>query len=198
MAELAIVDAPSTRSDQADDEAGLLALHACLFTTSVRARSRGGDEVGDAGGDEQPEAGASLAQRIDHLIRTVHPGDRGPYTLEEITDGIRAQGGPTISVAYLSQLRAGKRDNPTKQHMEAIARFFGVNVAYFFDDTAAEAVNEELALLQAIRDSGVKRVALRAMELGPDARNSLARIIDELGNLEKRTSSKRRRDNDDD
>lgn len=197
MAGLAIVDASSTRSDQLDGEPGLPAVRACLFTTSTQARSWEGNEVGDGDSDEQPDTGTSLAQRIDHLIRTVHPGDRGPYTLEEVTDGIRAQGGPTISVAYLSQLRAGKRDNPTKQHMEAIARFFGVNVAYFFDDTKAEAVNEELALLQAIRDSGVKRVALRAMELGPDARNSLARIIDELGNLENRTSTKRRRGSDD-
>src|SRR5579884_390058 len=79
----------------------------------------------------------SLADRIDHLLTTVHPRDRGPYTYEEVAEGIRAQGGPTISAQYLNQLHRGRRDNPTKQHLEALARFFGVPVAYFFDDTEA-------------------------------------------------------------
>lgn len=76
----------------------------------------------------------TLAARIDHLIATVHPAGRGPYSYQEVADGIRAQGGPTISAQYLNQLHRGRRDNPTKQHLEALARYFGVPVGYFFDD----------------------------------------------------------------
>ncbi|MCE3555518.1 helix-turn-helix domain-containing protein [Pseudonocardia sp. RS11V-5] len=138
-------------------------------------------------------AGKSLAERIDHLIQTVHPADRGPYTLEEISDGIRAQGGPSISAAYLNQLHRGKRDNPTKLNLEAIARFFGVPVAYFFDDTEARAVDEEIALLQAIRDQGIKDIALRTLDLSPETRQSIVRIIQEMSDLEQRTGQQGRR-----
>lgn len=127
--------------------------------------------------------GQSLASRIDRLLATVHPKGRGPYTYDEVADGIRTQGGPTISSAYLHQLHRGKRDNPTKQHLEALAKFFGVPVAYFFDDTQAALVDEEIALLKVIRDREIKDLALRALELGPEARRSVAVIIEELGRI---------------
>lgn len=132
------------------------------------------------------DAGA-FAARLDRLLTTVHPRDRGPYTYEEIADGIRAQGGPTISAQYLNQLHRGRRDNPTKQHLEALATFFGVPVGYFFDDTQARLVDEEIALLAVIRDAEIKDLALRALELGPEARRSVGTIIDELTRYQERT-----------
>lgn len=133
-----------------------------------------------------PDAGV-LAARLDRLLATVHPKDRGPYTYEEVADGIRTRGGPTISAQYLNQLHRGRRDNPTKQHLEALAAFFGVPVGYFFDDTQARLVDDEIALLAVIRDAEVKDLALRAMELGPEARRSVAAIIEELTRYQERT-----------
>lgn len=135
----------------------------------------------------------TLAARIDRLLTTVHPEGRGPYTYEEVAEGIRAQGGPTISAQYLNQLHRGRRDNPTKQHLEALARFFGVPVAYFFDETQAGLVDEEVALLKVIRDGEVKDLALRTLELGPEARRSVAAIIEELGRFQERTTRSSRR-----
>lgn len=136
---------------------------------------------------------ATLAVLIDRLLETVHPAGRGPYTYEEVADGIRAAGGPTISAQYLNQLHRGRRDNPTKQHLEALAAFFGVPVAYFFDEQQAELVDEEIALLKVIRDAEVKDLALRTLELGPEARRSVAAVIEELGRFEKRTGHSNRR-----
>jgi len=127
-----------------------------------------------------------LRARLDHLLATVHPRDRGPYTYDEVAEGIRTQGGPTISAQYLNQLHRGRRDNPTKQHLEALARFFGVPVAYFFDSTEAARVDEEIALLQVIRDSEIKNLALRSLELSPEGRRSVAKIIEEITNFEER------------
>src|ERR1700743_1624301 len=107
-------------------------------------------------GPESP----SLAAQLEHLLATVHPRDRGPYTYEEVAEGIRAQGGPTISAQYLNQLHRGRRDTPTKPHLEALARFFGVPVAYFFDAAEARRTDEEIALLRVIRDSQIKDLAL--------------------------------------
>lgn len=139
------------------------------------------------------EEQGALAARIDHLIATVHPEGRGPYTYEEVADGIRAQGGPTISAQYLNQLHRGRRDNPTKQHLEALATYFGVPVAYFFDEVQARLVDEEIALLKVIRDQEVKELALRTLELGPEARRSVAAIIEELGRYQERTEGRYRR-----
>ncbi|MCF7552573.1 helix-turn-helix domain-containing protein [Pseudonocardia sp. WMMC193] len=137
--------------------------------------------------------GKTLAERIDHLLKTVHPADRGPYTLEEVSDGIKAQSGQSVSAAYLNQLHRGKRDNPTKLNLEAIARFFEVPVAYFFDDTQGEIADEEVALLQAIRDGGIKAIALRSLDLSPEGRLSIVRIIEEINQLEQRREQPSRR-----
>jgi len=73
-----------------------------------------------------------LAERLDLLFETVHPAGRGPYTLREAADAINAEAGETIiSAAYLSQLRNGKREEPSHSRLAAIARFFGVDVEYF-------------------------------------------------------------------
>jgi hypothetical protein len=68
-----------------------------------------------------------FAQRLDHLFRTVHPKDRGPYTPAEAAEAINeAAGDRVVSGTYLWLLRTGQRDNPTMKHLIVIARFFAV------------------------------------------------------------------------
>jgi transcriptional regulator with XRE-family HTH domain len=78
----------------------------------------------------------------------------------------------------------GLRDNPTKKHLEALARFFGVPAAYFFDDEAAAAVSAELELVNALEDVGVKQVALRAAGLSEKSLGSIAAMIERVRELE--------------
>ncbi|SEG49129.1 hypothetical protein SAMN04489712_105516 [Thermomonospora echinospora] len=84
-----------------------------------------------------------IARRLDHLFRTVHPRDRGPYTHKEAAEAINAAAGEqVISPAYLWQLRKGTRTEPGHKRLVAIAKFFGVDVTYFTDDqTAAHAAS---------------------------------------------------------
>src|SRR4051795_2991213 len=110
-----------------------------------------------------------LAAKVDHLFRTVRPRGGGEYSFEDVAEAIRAKGGPTISATYLWQLRKGKRDNPTKRHLEALAGFFGVPPAYFFDDEVTARIDAELELLAALRDASVRRVALRAAGLSEES-----------------------------
>ena len=133
-----------------------------------------------------PDTGpqSTLAQKIDRLFRTVHPRDRGEYSFEEVAEAIRARGGPTISATYLWQLRKGLRDNPTKKHLEALAEFFGVSPAYFFDDQAAAQIDAELELLTALRDSTVRQLAVRASGLSPESLATIAEMIERVRQLE--------------
>lgn len=130
------------------------------------------------------EAGATLAERLDRLFRTVRRRGGGEFSNEEVAEALRERGGPTISATYLWQLRKGLRDNPTKKHLEAVADFFGVPPAYFFDDEAGKRIDAELELLTALRDGPVRQLALRASGLSPESLNALAEMIDRVRELE--------------
>jgi transcriptional regulator with XRE-family HTH domain len=127
----------------------------------------------------------TLAEKLDHLFATVHPADRGEYTYEEVATAVAQQGGPTISAAYIWQLRNGKRDNPTKRHIEALAKFFGVPPAYFLSDEEARRIDAELDLLAAMRDSSIRQIMLRSGEPSPQGREAIRRLIDDILAIER-------------
>ena len=126
----------------------------------------------------------TLAAKVDHLFTTVRSGDGREHSFEEVSETIRAKGGPTISATYLWQLRKGLRDNPTKRHLEALAGFFGVPAAYFFEDAEAERINAEHALLSAQRDTPVKQIALRANGLSTRSLETIAEMVERVRELE--------------
>jgi transcriptional regulator with XRE-family HTH domain len=127
-----------------------------------------------------------LAQRLDHLFRTVHPKDRGPYTPAEAADAINAAAGErVISGTYLWLLRTGERDNPTLRHLTAIARFFGVPPVYFLpgDDSTPQ---PELSpgVLAALTDDKVRDLALRAAGLSDRSLQAIADMVDSARSVE--------------
>jgi len=98
-----------------------------------------------------PEDGAgpqgNLAQKMKHLLNTVHPKGREPYSLREAAALINeAARDEVISHSYLGQLRSGKRDNPTMKQLAVFSAFFGVPVWYFFDDEASQRSAQEVEL----------------------------------------------------
>ena len=127
---------------------------------------------------------SSLASKLDRLFAAVRPGGRGEYSYQEVADSIRSEGGPTISATYLWQLRKGLRDNPTRNHLAALAKFFGVSPAYFFDEDTAEVVDAQLSLLAAMRDNSVRTVALRAQGLSVESLAAVQVVIDHARRLE--------------
>src|SRR5258708_6000192 len=129
--------------------------------------------------------GCTLAEKLDHLFHTVRPPRRrSEYSYEEAAETIREKGGPTISSTYIWQLRTGKRDNPTKSHLEALADFFGVPAAYFLDEKAAHRIGVELDLLAAMRDAGVREIALRSLGLSPQSLGVIREVIENTRRLE--------------
>lgn len=135
--------------------------------------------------EEGRPAPRSLAEKLNRLFRTMHPKGRGEYSVEEIVEIVRARGGPSISAAYLYQLRGGQRDNPTKHHLEALADAFGVSPAYFFDDAAVARIEAELDLLAALRDSSIRHMALRAFGLSSESLRAITEMIERVRELER-------------
>lgn len=132
----------------------------------------------------EPKRTQSLADKLDRLFRTIHPRQRGEYSYKEVADEIAARGGPTISATYLWELRTGRKDNPTLKHVEALAQFFGVPPAYFLDQDATLRIDEELALLGALRDASVRHMALRAAGLSHASLGTITEMIERVRQLE--------------
>lgn len=131
----------------------------------------------------EPEP-TSLAAKIDKLFQVVRKPNREQYSHDEVARACREATGESFSTTYLWQLRTGRRDNPTKRHLEALAQFFQVSPAYFFDDEQSAKIAEELELLGALRDAGVRNVALRAVTLSPAGLDTISDMIDAIARRE--------------
>jgi transcriptional regulator with XRE-family HTH domain len=119
--------------------------------------------------------GGLIAERLNRLWEARQP-EGHPYTLREVADAINTQAGHAlVSPQYLSVLRRGERTEPSFTILAALARFFGVTVDYFSADEETAVHSEaELRLLQALRDNGVRHLALCAADLNAD---DLATVI---------------------
>ena len=127
---------------------------------------------------------ATFGDRLNFLFETVHPADRRPYSNEEVASAISDDGGTRISATYIWYLRKGYRDNPTIKHVEALASFFGVPAAYFFNEDAKFQVTRELKLVQALKSVGAQKLALRAGGLSDKSIESLLEMTDCIRELE--------------
>jgi transcriptional regulator with XRE-family HTH domain len=126
-----------------------------------------------------PGTGTSLASKLDHLFRTVRSETGGEFSYRDVARAIDAMpGDTTISASYVHQLRNGVKSNPAMKHVGALAKFFGVPPAYFYDDDEARRIAAELDLLVAMRDSGVRRIAMRAADLPPEELRTVAEMIE--------------------
>lgn len=139
-------------------------------------------EATDEQGNE-PDNG-ELASRLNKLFEVMRKASTPPLSNAAAAAAITNKTGVPISPAYLWQLRNGIKTNPTVTHLRAIADFFGLPASYLIDRDTEPALDAQLNLLQALRDSGVRDLAARASGLTPQALNSLAVIIDHLRELE--------------
>jgi len=126
-----------------------------------------------------------FAERLDHLFRTVHPKDRGPYTPADVAEAINAEAGDrVVSGTYLWLLRTGQRDNPTMKHLIAIGRFFGVPPTYFFPDDTTQQDAVPAEVVAALSDDKVRDMALRAAGLSDRSLTAITDMINSARAME--------------
>ncbi|WP_335970396.1 helix-turn-helix domain-containing protein [Streptomyces sp. CA2R106] len=126
----------------------------------------------------------SVADLLDHLFREVHPAGRGPYTYAEVAEGVRESTGFSLTASAIQQLRTGKNENPKMATIRALAAFFGVPPSYFFEEEVAARTLAEIDVVTAMRDTEVRRVALRASGLSVGSLQMVAAVIDQARRLE--------------
>jgi transcriptional regulator with XRE-family HTH domain len=132
-----------------------------------------------------------LGEKLNYLFANMRTRDGKEYSNEHVATAVRAVG-VKISQSYIWQLRRGMKDNPTLRHLQALADFFGVPAAYFFDDKLAGQVEEQLELIrteqarlnEAHADRDVRLMAMRAGELSADRRHQMMDLLDIVYRLE--------------
>jgi transcriptional regulator with XRE-family HTH domain len=126
----------------------------------------------------------TLSEKVDRLFR-IYPSPRGrEYTYREVAAAISQQDSVTFSPAYLWQLRTGVKDNPTMRHLQALARFFDVSPAYFFEEELTQFPELEVRLLAASRSDTLRRIAMTLLGLSDDSLNAVLNLASRLRHLE--------------
>lgn len=128
------------------------------------------------------DSSATLAERIEYLFRTVHPGRGKPYSIREVADGINAAAGEqVISHGYLWALRKGRKTNPSMIQVAGLAGFFQVSPMYFFDAPGEQPLDPTTRL--ALSDAAAREVMLRAHGLPEPALRALIDMADSARTL---------------
>ncbi|GAA2616590.1 hypothetical protein ACWCO0_20325 [Streptomyces tubercidicus] len=125
----------------------------------------------------------SLAEKLDRLF-SVRSRERGrSLSVNEVATALNIKAGKAvISGNYIWHLRKGKRDNPTKRHLEALAEYFDVPAAYFHDRQEAPSSTDATAQQAQQRETAGEKD-------GPaEHRLALAEKLDHLLRLRTRPS----------
>lgn len=128
------------------------------------------------GSELRPPEGL-IASRIEALFAAAREPGGGPHPADVAAAINQAAGEHVISPTYLWQLRTGRRDNPTYKHLVALARYFAVSPAFFFEeaDAGRGAILPEAAL--AMRYDEIQQIAIDAAGLSPRSRQAIRDLI---------------------
>jgi len=127
---------------------------------------------------DQPDD-SRLADKLNLLFDTVHPADRGPYSNKEVAAAVRERGG-SISDVYIWQLRTGRKSNPTKEHLEALAGFFDIEPGFFFDRRESAEIERDLRAVKAMQNLKVRKVAARMSGLSDANLEAVGTILEQI------------------
>jgi transcriptional regulator with XRE-family HTH domain len=133
--------------------------------------------------DAKPEPSV-IAQRLRYLFDNKRKPDGKRYSYREVLKAIDEQGGPSMSVGYLSQLVTGVRTNPMMDAVQALAKFFEVPLSYFDAHENTEETNARLKLVAALQHAGVQDVAMRTVGLPPESIDLVLSMIDRVRQVE--------------
>ncbi|MEU5989598.1 helix-turn-helix transcriptional regulator [Spirillospora sp. NPDC047418] len=125
--------------------------------------------------------GASLAEKVEWLIRNLWPADaEPPRNNVETAAAIARATGEDISSTTVWKLRTGRQENPQLKTLTALATFFGVPIGFFGFAGESAPIGDDLtikALRRDVEQGVIRPEVLRALvDLSPRARW----VVDEM------------------
>ncbi|MCE0764136.1 helix-turn-helix domain-containing protein [Pseudonocardia kujensis] len=128
----------------------------------------------------------TVAEKLSRLFEVMHAPEARPLSTREVAKRVKQQGG-SISPTYISELRTGKKTNPSLEQVMWLAAAFGVSAGYFTDPEVAERVDAELdRLAERHRNAQLQELAAqtaciaeRTASLSPTDREALAAMVEQ-------------------
>lgn len=99
-------------------------------------------------GDQERPRPQTVSEKLTRLFEVLHPPGGRELSTREVARRVKAHGG-SISPSYISELKSGKKTNPSLDQIKWVAAAFGVSAGYFTDDEVAARVDAELDRLAA-------------------------------------------------
>ncbi|QLY27552.1 helix-turn-helix domain-containing protein [Nocardia huaxiensis] len=121
-----------------------------------------------------------FAARLDWLL--LHTKPSRPLSHLQVVRGLAAHG-YTVSPAYLSQLRTGVRSTPSNALVTVLARYFGVDVEYFYAPPrtpGTTAMQHDSRVIDRLGNPHLRRLLLTAHELPAESQELLADVAARL------------------
>ncbi|WP_326820295.1 helix-turn-helix domain-containing protein [Streptosporangium sp. NBC_01756] len=148
-----------------------------------------------------------MAEKLDTLFQLrLHPEraeDLNParrqFSYGEVVEAIRQQTEDRVHISrqYLQMIREGHRPgNLSLDKVVALANFFGVDPIYLYEpgqlaakdeariDAQIRRIDEQLKLLQSMRDNQVQWLVGRLLDPSPEGRERISRIVEAIRSLE--------------
>jgi transcriptional regulator with XRE-family HTH domain len=127
----------------------------------VSADVRGDDEVVS---DQERPRPQTVSEKLTRLFEVLHPAGGRELSTREVARRVKAQGG-SISPSYISELKSGKKTNPSLEQVKWLAAAFGVSAGYFTDDEVADRVDAELDRLAELQQAKPELVEIAEMQV---------------------------------
>ena len=109
----------------------------------------------------------TMADLLNDLFRTHRRPDGREYTATEVARAIKQELQGDLDPSYLTKMRKGQIENPTRHTLILLCRFFQVPATYFFPELELQPPPDDAAL----------RVALRTTDLDPEVQEKLEELI---------------------
>jgi len=127
--------------------------------------------------EPQDDSDLSQEELLKQPVHILHREKKLPWEIK-VLDPASGSG------HFLRQLRTGAKDNPTMRHLEALARFFGVSPAYFFDDHLTELPGVEDRPFVASSRHTLREVAMNLIGLSEGSLNAVLQLSCRLREIE--------------
>jgi transcriptional regulator with XRE-family HTH domain len=135
--------------------------------------------------DDSDRRQRTLAEKLQWLREMRAPRGEQPPSYDGTARRITELTGVSISGPYFWELATGRTTNPKLHHLQALARYFHVPVAYLADDsTDFQQLEAELELLHTLKWQGIRSIELRGTTSSSTDLPTIQRLLSKLNVLE--------------
>ncbi len=120
----------------------------------------------------------SLADRLSTLIKLAEPHGVSDPSDEQLARWMTHDGHP-VDPEVIALARAGGAEVPAEA-LQAFAGYFDVPTAFLSDPEVARAMAPQFRVMRALRETDVRRIAMRASHLDPSDRERVADLVRRL------------------